>query len=210
MADAEVVTAEAPPQDEPTLYDRIVEQTGIKYDAEDYMSVAAYKYEVCSWFQKEFPNDVDFEDPAKVAPDIQEVINETTKILHNNKGARVREPLPVWQGLPDPDDVDSRPKRGARKKATSEDGGEVKPKAARKPRAVADKPPPGPKPPNRYLRVARALIQNPKLTKDELAEDCDIAANAAGYCMEAFVANFTAFKESGHLVGFDDEPPAAA
>ena len=111
MADAEVVTSEVAQDDEPTIYDRIVTQTGIKYDPENYMSVAAYKYEICNWYQKEFPEDADFEDPEKVAEDIQELINETTTILHDNKSARVRQPLPVWQGLTDPDDSDSKPKR---------------------------------------------------------------------------------------------------
>lgn len=198
MADAEVVTSEVAQDDEPTIYDRIVVQTGIKYDPENYMSVAAYKYEICNWYQKEFPEDADFEDPEKVAEDIQELINETTTILHDNKSARVRQPLPVWQGLTDPDDSDSKPKR---RRATKADDGEV---TEKKTRAVKEKAPPKEKKPNRYLRAALALIKNPKLTKDEIAEECEMAPVAAGYCIEAFEANFTAFKQTGHLTGFDE------
>lgn len=197
MSSTEVVDGEVAQDEGPSIYQRIATQCGIEYDAENYMSVAAYKYEVCNWYQKEFPDDADFEDPEKVATDIQELINETTTILHENKGARVKAPLPVWPGLSDPEDADSKPKRRSRAKA---EDGEEKPKRQPKP-----KPEPKPRGPNRYLRACRALLKNPNLDKDALSEEVSISPIAAGYCIEAFEAAMTAFKESGHLTGFEEE-----
>ena len=193
------VTGEVAQDDEPTIYERIVKQCGIEYDGEAFMSVAAYKYEVCNWYGKEFPDDEDFNNPEKVEPAIQELINETTTVFHDNKGARTKQPLPVWDGLVDPKDSDSKPKRGRRAKADGDDTASEKP-----PRQKKEKAEPKPRGPNRYLRSARALLKNPKLSKDELAEEVEISSIAAGYCIEAYEACLIAFKESGHLTGFEE------
>jgi hypothetical protein len=199
MSNTEVVDGEVAQDEGPSIYQRIAQQCGIEYDSENYMSVAAYKYEVCNWYQKEFPDDDDFQDPEKVALDIQELINETTTILHENKGARVKAALPVWPGLTDPEDADNKPRRRSRAKSAEGEATE-KPPREKKPR-----PEPKPRGPNRYLRACRALLKNQKLDKDSLSEEVGISPIAAGYCIEAFEAAMTAFRESGHLVGFEEE-----
>jgi len=195
MADVSVNESELSPEDQETIYDRIVEQTKLRYDEDKHMSVTAYKFEVCQWYMKEFPEDKDFENPDNVDEDIQSLINDTTAILHSNKGARTKQPLPVWEGLADPEDVsNAKPKRQRRTASADGEAAEKKPRKAKEPVE------PKLRAPNRYLRAARVLIKNPKLSRDEVATEIDSSVIAAGYCIDAFEACHTAFKEAGLLV----------
>lgn len=170
-------------EEQKTLYEEIVDISGIEYDEDEFDTPDDYKRAVVRWFDKNYPPD-DEEAEKKFeqfSQDLQDWVADAATIVKENKTAKRKKKIPAIDDFPGEDEEASKPKKKGRK---------TKEKAEKESKERG---------PNRYLRAFRIMLKNPEMGGDELAKEASIAPNAAKYCIEAFKAAETAFKESGKL-----------
>ena len=213
----ETTTDDTP--DEPSIYDQIVAITAAPYSADTFDTVDDWKEYTVRHFNK--MSDADF---TALALPLKLCVNELTtayKTVQDQKkaGKKRLSKLPPIPGLVEPKKTRGRKPNGAAapvkatgKKSTGKKTGPKTTTQLRRARGTAATAP-GEKKirgPNRYLRAARALLRNPDLNKYELSKECNFQLNAAQYCIEAFRACLTAFKEVGFVPPEPEVKPEAA
>lgn len=152
-----------------TLYDKLVEVTGIGQD--DNETAEDYKGRLVKHFADTYPNTEEgnaaFE---KLDDEVTDWVNEATEIAAANRGARTKKRLPEIDGL-DEDPVEEKPKRG---RAAAAD------KAPKDKKAKEEKPGRDPED-NRFFKVGSYLAKNPDMTADALVK----ATEKLGYSVKS-------------------------
>jgi hypothetical protein len=200
VSDAETATVED--AGEPTLYDIIVDDTGIKYDPEVDSSVDEYKERLARHFKE-----LDEDGFDKLSDQSVEWSNAAATITKENRGSRRKKPLPSIDGLPEPEveatgkrarvTDDGEPKKGRKAKELKE------PKAKKEPKP---KPEPKGRDPeaNRYFRVSDIMAEKPDMTLDEVLAALkkgghDYSEVTVGRAHDAFQNAYAALKKHGKL-----------
>jgi|SRR5215471_3551318 len=149
MADVDEALADTA---EKTLYDLIVEETGIEYDEELYTGVEEYKNNIVRHCGK-LPTD-EFEG---MNDDVQIWVNAATKVFNTNRKSKTKEPLPVIDGLAEPEPEGEPKRRRGRPRRNAEAEPEEKPaRAQRDPDA------------NRYGRVMPHFMKDREISLEDL------------------------------------------
>lgn len=147
--------------DEGTLYEQIVDTTGIEYDAEKYDSIEDYKRHLVDWYADETEEgeatigDKRYEESPEA---VCAWVDAATKVAKANRQGRRKKALPVIDGLEEEDDepAEEKPKRARRTRA------------ARAEKKVKEAPPERDPTNNRYGHTARLLFKDPDMSFDDV------------------------------------------
>lgn len=89
-------TAATEVQDEGSLYDQIVDATGIEYDEAQHSDVEGYKNILVRHF-----GHMDASEFDALPVSVRDWVNDATEVFNSNRRAKEREPLPDIEGMPE-------------------------------------------------------------------------------------------------------------
>jgi len=158
MSDEAVQTTD----EEMTLYQQIVDATGIEYDAEKFDSVEDYKTNLVNWYADETVDGDSTVGDTRYADAPEEVcawVDEATKVAKSNRQGRRKKALPFIDGLDDDEIEEEKPKRKSRVARGAR--GEKKARAKKEPVERDDTN-------NRYGHCARLMFKDPDMSFDDV------------------------------------------
>ncbi len=188
MSDTETEEKEAD-EKEQSLYEKVVEVTGIEYDEEEHKTVDDFKQQVVRHFA-----DMEDEEFEKLPEEVQDWVDSATEVVKKNKSARRKADLPSMAGLAEP--KADKAEKGRRGRAAK---GEKKERKAREKKEKLPREGRNPEN-NRYFRVAEFMIPDHDVDADKLREKLAKAGHeyseiTIGRAMEAFKAVYGALKK---------------
>lgn len=101
-----------------TVYDQIVDLTGLKFDPDGEDTIDDYKRSVVQYFDDKYEDDSDAF--YKLAEPITSWVDLMTKVAKKNRGAHNKMPLPTLAGLDDEyEEAEAAPKAKAKGKSSA-------------------------------------------------------------------------------------------